>query len=246
LREGFHFSISLSKELWRELLLSTLPVELAYAPIELRKNARALWSRLQLPAMRRTRHLLGRMGRRLGSASEAGAAVRIQGLWRLEIDEVGAQSHYGEQEVGVEAFVRATAEGSLFLADDRLEIPFYFEKRIGTSMKLRNLHYEPCTETLVGSLTDLTLHVGEPFAAQLLARVGEVLLEQQIAFANPIPILSRERVEQMVGPLSGPLHAEMGVDEMALEVSDDEMTLLVRFGFRTKQLVQQPQSGQDL
>jgi len=43
-------------------------------------------------------------------------------------------------------------------------------------------------------------------------------------------------VEEMVSPAGGPLRLQMGVEDVALEVTEDNLTLKVRFGFSTKQL----------
>ena len=53
---------------------------------------------------------------------------------------------------------------------------------------------------------------------------------------NPVPILKRDQVEDMVGPVGGPLKMKMGVEDLELVITDDEMTLRVKFGFTQAQL----------
>jgi len=43
-------------------------------------------------------------------------------------------------------------------------------------------------------------------------------------------------VEQLVKPAGGPLKLEMGVDNLALDVDRDNVTLKVRFGFTRRQI----------
>ena len=40
----------------------------------------------------------------------------------------------------------------------------------------------------------------------------------------------------MVGPMGGPLKMKMGVEDLDLEVTEDDLTLKVRFGFTRAQL----------
>ena len=53
---------------------------------------------------------------------------------------------------------------------------------------------------------------------------------------NPVPILRKDQLEEMVAPAGGPLKVKMGVEDVALDISEDEMTLKVRFGFQQLQL----------
>ena len=53
---------------------------------------------------------------------------------------------------------------------------------------------------------------------------------------NPVPILRKDQLEEMVSPAGGPLRLKMGVEDVALDISDEEMTLKVRFGFQQLQL----------
>ena len=53
---------------------------------------------------------------------------------------------------------------------------------------------------------------------------------------NPVPILKKNQIEEMVSPAGGPLKLKMGVEDVALDISEDELTLKVRFGFSQLQL----------
>lgn len=53
---------------------------------------------------------------------------------------------------------------------------------------------------------------------------------------NPVPILRREQVADMVGSMGGALRVKMGVEDLELLVDEHDMTLRVRFGFAHRQL----------
>ena len=89
---------------------------------------------------------------------------------------------------------------------------------------------------MIGDLRDLSVHIGEGVLQQLLAKVAERALETQLPAVGPVPILRRDQVEEMVGGLGGAFRVAMGVDELALVVTEDELTLKVRFGFARHEL----------
>ena len=92
---------------------------------------------------------------------------------------------------------------------------------------------------MIGSLGDLGLHIGDHAALHLVARLGEYLLDQQLPRVNPIPILKRGAVEEVVAPIGGPLKMSLGVDDLELEINEDDMRLNVKFGFAQMQLTDQ-------
>jgi hypothetical protein len=53
---------------------------------------------------------------------------------------------------------------------------------------------------------------------------------------NPVHILKKSQLEEMVSPAGGPLRLKMGVEDVALDISEEEMTLKVRFGFSQLQI----------
>jgi hypothetical protein len=157
--------------------------------------------------------------------------VRVQGDWWVELDALGTELTYGAQKVGADARVKGVAEGSIWLLQENLEIPFRIERRIGASVTLGDIRYDPQHRAVIGSLRDLEVFIGDHALAQLVARLAEALLEQQLPRANPVPILKRDQVQDMVGPMGGALKLQMGVEELELEVTEQDLTLKVRFGF---------------
>ena len=89
---------------------------------------------------------------------------------------------------------------------------------------------------MIGTLQDLGVYIGDNAVFQLLSRLAEYGLEQQMPRVNPVPILKRGQVEDMVGPMGGPLKMQMGVEDLELEITEADLVLKVRFGFTRKQL----------
>jgi hypothetical protein len=160
----------------------------------------------------------------------------VQGDWTVQIDRDGSEFKYAKQRFGVEAHVKAVASGKVYLLDENIELPFVIEKRIGAEAALADIRYDKDRAALVGTLQDVTVDLGEHFVLQLLSRGAEQLLQQQVGNVNPVPILPRQQVEEMVGPMGGPLKLKMGVEDVALDIDEDELTLKVKFGFTQLQI----------
>lgn len=247
-----HLSLSLSRELWRELLGAALPIHLAGGELDLKQNARTMLRQLavrdrvaglledrQPPAAivrvkDRAKALWN--DRKGGVYRRANDLIRVDGVWRVELDQLGTDLKYGRQEVGADAYVKGVAEGTLFLMKENVELPFKIERRIGASVALKDIRYDPGHKAVIGSLQDLGVFLGDNAVMQLLSRLAEYLLEQQVPRVNPVPILKRAQVDDMVGPVGGPLKMKMGVEDLELEITDTDMTLKVRFGFTQAQL----------
>lgn len=252
MRNGFHLSLSLSRELWSDLLKAALPVKINEGEFDLARNTRAVVRQLQVRervaglledrtppaalvrAKDRAREVWHR--RRAGVYRRLSEAIRLEGTYRLELDDLGSRFRYGRQRVGADAYLKGVAEGRLVLLRENIEVPFVLEKRVGVSVTLGDIRFDREHQAVIGSLQDLGVHLGDHAVLQLVARLGEYLLEQQLPRVNPVPILKREQVDEMVGGLGGPLRMKMGVDELDLEVTEDDLTLSVRFGFTQLQL----------
>ncbi len=246
--EGPHLSLSLSRQLWNELLGAALPVQMAGDRLDLVHNARRLADRLGgvrqrvyglLEDARAPRALVrwrdqarSLWHRNRESVYERlNEIVRVDGEWRVDLDSLGTELRYGHQRVSADAYVRGIAEGTIWIARENLEIPFRLERRLGASVALADIHYDPEHRAVIGSLQDLAVYVGENRLLKLVSGVLEYGLEQQLPRVGPIPILRRDQVEDIVGPMGGSLRVHLAVDDVDLIVSDDELTLQVRFGF---------------
>lgn len=247
-----HIALSLGRDLWEDLLRTALPVEIAQGEFDVASGARGALR--QLGVRQRVAGLLEdsstpapvrSLGNRARSAwrsrkpavkRQLRDMVEVQGTYRVEVSESGTEFGYGRQRIHADAFVRGVAEGTVSLARHNIEIPFHLERQIGAAVTLGDIHYDRQKRAVIGSLGDLALHLGDHAVFQLVARIGERLLEQQLPRVNPVPILRRDQVEEMVGGLGGALNTKMGVDELELVITDEELSLQVRFGFSQAQL----------
>jgi hypothetical protein len=250
--DDYHLSLNLSRELWQELLAAALPVELRTGELELTANARSLVRQLGVRERvaglledRRAPRALVRVRdrarkawhrRREGVYRRVQDMVRVQGTWRVELDDLGTELRYGPQSVTADAYVKGVAEGTLFLLRENVELPFVIERRLGASVTLKDIQYDEGSRAVIGSLGDLAVHIGDQATLQLVARLAEYLLDQQLPRVNPVPILKRDQVEDLVAPVGGPLRTRMSVEDLVLLVDDHDMTLKVRFGFSQLQL----------
>jgi hypothetical protein len=69
------------------------------------------------------------------------------------------------------------------------------------------------------------------------------VLAQQVERFSAVPVLKRSQVEELVAPAGGPLRVQMGVEDVAIDVSEHQLTLKVRFGFKQKQLTDAEDRG---
>lgn len=251
-KRPWHLTLGLSRELWNDLLKAALPVKITEGEFDATRLARQGLRQLQvrqrvagliedrappeqvMVITRRARDEWRK--RRAGVVRRVDDLVRITGTYRVELDDVGSTLRYGHQEVGADAYVRAVLEGTIVLLRQNVEIPFTIEKRVGASVTLGEIHFERGQAAIIGSLRDVGLHLGEGTVLELLNRLGEYLIEQQLPNTNPVPILRREQVDELVGGLGGTLRMKMGVEAMDLEVTEDDLTLCVKFGFANLQL----------
>jgi hypothetical protein len=255
MKNGYHLSLGISRELWSDLLGIALPVDIAKGEFDLAANVRAAVKQLQVrervaglledrqpdDVLVRARDRARQVwhGRREGVYRRLNELVRVEGTWQVQLDDLGTQFRYANQQVGADAFVKGVATGKLILLRENVELPFTIEKRVGVTVNLSEIQYDDGRRAIIGSLRDLGVHVGDHAVMQLLGRLGEYLLEQQLPRVNPVPILRRDQVEEMVGPMGGPLKMKMGVQDLELEITEDDMTLKVRFGFTQLQLTDQ-------
>ncbi|MBX2803247.1 MAG: hypothetical protein KTR31_36545 [Myxococcales bacterium] len=242
-----HLTLSLTRELWNELLNAALPVKLAGDQLDLAHNARQLARRLgvrqrvrglledrRAPAMLTTvRHRAKELWRnqRAEVYRRLDEVVRLEGTWTVEVDHFGTELRYARQKVSADAYVRGVAEGTLYLLRENVEIPFRLERRVGASVALGDIRYDPDHRAVIGHVQDLGLYIGDGAALQVVSRAVEAVLQQQTPRVGPVPILRRAQVEEMVGPMGGSLNMQMGVEDLDLVVDERDMTLKIRFGF---------------
>lgn len=250
--DGYHLKFTIGKALWRDLFSVGLPYKVAdgsfdlvenvragLKQLEVREKVRGLLADRQVPeVLHRGRVIAGNVwhSRREQVYQVVNELVRVNGDWRLEVDREGSDFKYAQQRFGVEAHLKVVASGKLYLLRENIELPFVLEKRVGAEAALGDIHYDAERRALVGTLEGVTINFGEHVLLQLLNRAAEYLLAQQTPKVNPVPILKKDQIEEMVSPAGGPLKIKMGIEDVALDITDEEMTLKVRFGFSQLQL----------
>lgn len=250
--DGYHLKFTIGKSLWNELFRAGLPFKISDGTFDLLEAARAGIKKLEVrekvrglledrelpPVVQRGRQVVSSTweSRRGQVYQLVNDLVRVQGDWRAEVDQDGSDFKYARQKFGVEAHVKVVATGKVYLLRENIEFPFALEKRIGAEANLLDIRYDRQREALVGDLGDISIDLGEHFVLELLNRGAEYLVVQQVPKANPVPILRKAQLEEMVGPAGGPLKLKLSVEDVALDIDDDELTLKVRFGFSQLQL----------
>lgn len=244
---GHHLSLSLSGDMWNQMLRTALPFTLADGEFDLAAGARSALAQLQvgeraraLLVDRQAPEPLVRFTDRARKAwhdrrdevwRRIHQLVRVEGSWHLDLDDVGTDLRYGQQKVSADAWLKGVAEGQITFLEENVTVPFRVEKRLGASLGLGRVRYARDREAVIGNVQDLAVHLGDTAVLQLLARVIEYGLERRAESLEPVPILKREQVEGLVGPMGEGLQLAMGVDDLQLDIDGEDMTLKVRFGF---------------
>jgi hypothetical protein len=253
LTDGYHLSLSIGKALWDDLVGTALPVEIKSGHFDLGKLAHN--GVKQLGVKDRVVALLedkeGRetavtkfrdraadlwRSRREDVYELLDQVVHVEGDWKLEVDREGTEFHYGEQQIGVDAHVKAVASGTAQLLGRNVEVPFTLEKRLGAACHLGNIRFDQDLNAVIGEIKDPKIDFGDHVVMRLINQAAAQLLAQQVDRFNPVPILKRDQLEEMVKPAGGPLNMTMGVDDVQIVVTDGDLTLKLKFGFNTKQL----------
>lgn len=252
LNDGYHLKFSIGKALWNDLFGVGLPfkvgegtfdlvqnVRAGVKKLEVREKVRGLLEDRQVPqVVMKGKDVAARVwsNRREQVYKLVDDLVKVQGDWRVEVDKEGSDFHYAQQRFGIEAHVKTVMTGKVYLMRENVEFPFTLEKRIGAEAALSDIRYDRERRAIVGDLNHVQVDLGDNFILQLLNRGAEYLLLQQTPKVNPVPILKRDQLEEMVSPAGGPLKLKFSVEDVALDVTDEEITLKVKFGFSQLQL----------
>lgn len=251
-RDEWHLTLSVHRELFDQIVAGVLPIKVgkgrfnvlrdvrgAVARLEVRQKVRGLIEDRHPPQVlvrARERAVAAWQGRREEVHKRIDELIHVEGEWKVQVDQDGSNLRYGHQSVGLEARVRLSAEGSAQLMGEGVELPFSLHKFVAASLELGNIHYDRSRRAIVGEVGRPVVDLGEHVMLQLASQGLEYALEKQLFRVNPVTILARDQVEGMVTPASESLKLQMGVEDMALEVSDSAVTLKARFGFTQRQL----------
>jgi len=250
---GYHLSLSIGKSLWDDLVGSALPVRVGEGSFEVGKMVYNGLKQLQVKekvvalledqqpdsalvkARERAADIWG--SRRSQVYSFIQEIIRIEGDWQIEVDREGTEFRYDTQKLGVDAHVKAVVHGKAHLLKENLELPFTIEKRLGASCSLGNIRYDKQSRAIIGEVMNPEIDLGEHVIFRMLNDAAGKLIEQQgLSKINPVPILKKDQIDEMVAPAGGPLKMQMGVDDIQLEVTQEDLTLRIRFGFSQLQL----------
>ena len=250
--DGFHLSLSIGKALWDDLVRAALPLKVAEGEYDLgpmvyqqvkqlqvKEKVVALLEDRQPPPMvdKARQRAAAIWGRRRGQVYKAMADIlTVEGDWTLEVDDRGTEFHYAHQKIGVDAHVKATVSGTAKLLKNNIALPFTLEKRLGATCFLGDIHYDQNLRAIVGAVQQPAVDLGDHVVFRLMNKAAALLLEQQTARFAQVPILKKDQLEELVSPAGGPLKLAMGVDDVAIEVTEENLTLRVRFGFKQLQL----------
>ncbi len=259
-REEWHLTLSVHRELFDQVVAGVLPVKVgrgrfhvlrdvrgAVAKLEVRQRVRGLLEDRHPPQVvtrARERAVAAWQNRRQDVHKRIDELLHIEGEWKVQIDQDGSNLRYGHQSVGLEARVRMSAEGSAQILGEELELPFALHKFVAASLELGNIHYDRGRRAIVGEVGRPVVDLGEHALLQLASQGLEYALEKQLFRVNPVTILARDQVEGMVTPATESLKLHMGVEDMALEVTDTAITLKARFGFTQRQIDREGEPAQ--
>lgn len=252
LSDGYHLSLSIGKALWDDLVGAALPVRLkkghfdvgrmvyrGVKQLQVRERVVALLEDRRPPEVvvrAKDRAAVVWRNRREQVYTAIQDLLQVDGEWKVELDREGTEFHYATQKIGLDAQLKATATGTARLLRQNIEVPFTIEKRLGATCHLGNIRYDKQLRAVVGEITDPSIHFGEHVVLRLLEELAARILDQQLERFNPVPILKKDQIESMVAPAGGPLRLKMGVDDVQIEVTEENLTLKVRFGFTQLQL----------
>lgn len=249
--EDFHFSMSIGKGLFTELISAALPMKLSGGEFNLTQQLRDAARQLQvkekvagllegpentaLLAVRdKARDMWGSRREQVYDAMDK--LIRVEGDWEIQLDREGSEFHYGQQEIGAEAYFKLVASGRAHFLQSNFELPFVIERRVGAEIGLGNVRYDQGKQAVVGDLQNVGMDFGDNLFLKLLNDIAYKIAEQQIGRFNPVPILPKAQLDDLVGGAGSALKLKMEVTDVLLEIGEERMTLKVKFGFTQLQL----------
>lgn len=261
--DHYHLSLSIGKALWDDLVGAALPYKVQEGRFDLgrlvHKGVKQLHLRdqvrSQVSALLEDREPPAALVQARDKAAELWQAnrekvfgliddaVHVDGDWTLEVDSEGTEFHYADQKIGVDAHVKAVVTGKVHLLRKNVEVPFRIEKRLGAACHLGDIRFDAGQDAVVGTVQDPAIDLGDHAVLRLLNEAAGWVLAQQVERFSAVPVLKRSQVEELVAPAGGPLRVQMGVEDVAIDVSEHQLTLKVRFGFKQKQLTDAEDRG---
>lgn len=251
---NYHLSLSITKSLWDDMIGVALPLQVADGAFDLGKN---LYNGMkQLGVKERVSYLLedkanservNKAKQRIRGAwkrrkpqvyQNLNKLLRIEGNWEVSVDQEGTEFRYGKQKIGVDAQVKANASGKIHFLKENISVPFTIEKRLGASCALGDIRFDGDKNAVVGSVQDPMLNLGEHVLLRLLSEVSGQLLQQQTNRFSDVPLIPKDKLDEMVMPAGGPLKMTMSIADVGIVVDEDTLQLQIKFGFANKQITE--------
>lgn len=253
---NYHLSLSITKSLWDDMIGVALPLQVADGAFDLGKN---LYQGVkQLGVKERVSYLLEDKANseRVNKAKKRvkglwkrhkpqvyqnlNKVLRVEGDWKVSIDQDGTDFHYGKQKISVDAQVKANVTGKIHLLRDNVSLPFTIEKRLGASCSLGDIRFDSDKNAVIGSVQDPMINLGEHVLLRLLSEVSGQLLQQQTNRFTEVPLIPKDKLDEMVMPAGGPLKMSMSIADVGIVVDENNLQLQIKFGFANKQLTDSP------
>lgn len=258
LPDGYHIAFSISQSLWSDLLGEALPIQVGQGDFDVIEGSSKLLSAaedqvrglltgveerldeapvLRNPVVKTARsrvRALAKKARSLAS-DRVRESVQIRGKWRAKVSREGSRFTYHDGGVTLDARAVFEVDGRVVLFGDQFEIPFHLERNVDGTASLDDVAFDRKKRQLEGRLGRVSLSLGDSLPLRLLKLAAERVLEQQVEKINPVPLIPSSTLEGMLTPGSGPLKFSAGIDDLAVGIGAQDLTLSVRFAFKGNQ-----------
>lgn|GEM_PF-742515 len=255
LADGYHMSLSVSSQLWSDLLGEALPIQAGTGDFDLIEQSRKLLHAAEdqvkgllegasdriddTPVFGNPRvknvgsrvRSLARRGRR-GTSRRLRESFKVRGRWRAHVSREGSRFSYHQGGVTLDARAVVELEGTALLFGDQFEIPFSISRYLDGTASVNDVSFNRDVKRLEGCLGEVSLSLGDSLPLRVLKVLGDRLLEQQVQKLNPLPLIPGSSLEQMLSPGQGPLRFSAGIDDLHLGINENDLTLSVRFAFK--------------
>ena len=255
LPDGYHMSLSISQQLWSDLLGEALPIEAGSGDFDLVEQGRKLLHAaedqvrglltsveerideapvLGNPTVKSVRGRVRRLARRgrRGTSRRLRESFKVQGRWRAHVSRDGSRFSYHAGGVTLDARAVIELDGTALLFGEQFEIPFTISRHLDGTASVNEVSFNREAKRLEGRLGEVSLSLGNSLPLRLLKIIGDRLLEQQVEKLNPLPLIPGSSLEQMITPGQGPLRFSAGIDDLQLGINENDLTLSVRFAFK--------------
>jgi len=255
LPSGYHLSLSISQELWADLLSEALPVQVGDGDFDMIEGGRKLLE----AAETQVRGLLAPVEETMNTApllgTSAGRSVRgrmrgllkagrnfasrrvknnvkVVGKWSARVSRDGSQFVYNDDSVTLDARAVFEVQGKALLFGDQFEVPFTLSRHLDGTASLGEVTFDRDRKQLEGNLEAVSLSLGESLPLRLLKVLGERLIATQVDKFNPLPLIPGSTLQNMVTPGDGPLKLNASIDDIYVGISGQDLTLSIRFDFQ--------------